>query len=110
MNRLDNPVWSALTSAHAQFARRNVHAARYPAVVAPFVAVDAFDTSASGQLAELVDAGESVLFVGPAPALADGWRVEPTVYIAQMVCAGRLAEVEAPVAIEIGRASCRERV
>ena len=101
MNPLDNPVWSSLASTHAHFARCSAHAARYPATVAPFVAVDVFDASASVQLAEIVDAGESVLFVGPAPTLSRDWRVEPTVYIAQMVCAGRLAEADGPHAIEL---------
>jgi ribosomal protein S18 acetylase RimI-like enzyme len=136
MNPLDNPVWSSLEDAHARFARRSAHAARYPPDVAPFVAIDAslIDAAetdafaaptavgdsdvgvadapidaddgasaeyASTQLAQLVDPGESVLFVGPAPRLSRGWRVEPVVYIAQMLCERRIVAGEAHDMIEL---------
>lgn len=102
---LDNPVWSALTSRHAAFARRGANAARYPAQVAPFVAVDPADALALVQLASLVDVGETVLFVGPAPPLDSNWSVvEPLVHIAQMVCAARLPVNDGPEVIELSAA------
>lgn len=103
MNPLDNPVWTSLASAHASFAQRSGHAARYPVAVAPFVAVEAFDATAAVQLAELVEVGEPVLFVGPAPDLpSTTWNVEPVVCIAQMVCASRLPHVDGPPIVELG--------
>lgn len=99
---LDNPVWSALTSRHAGFALRTQNAARYPAQVAPFVAVDPTDALALVQLASLVDAGETVLFAGPAPPLDANWSVvEPLTHIAQMTCAARLSVNEGPEVIEL---------
>ncbi|MEP7042159.1 MAG: GNAT family N-acetyltransferase [Dokdonella sp.] len=102
---LDNPVWSSLTGAHAALARRSVNAARYPADAAPFVAVDADNEEASAQLANLVESGESVLFVGLAPPLPSSWSIEAAVSIAQMTCAARLAVVDGPQICEL---SCAE--
>src|SRR5690242_6244624 len=88
---LDNPVWASLNSAHASLARRTTSAARYPADVAPFVAVAPGVAHAAEELATLVDVGEAVLFVGPSPPLDTKWSaIEPLVYIAQMTCATRL--------------------
>ncbi|MBU6199056.1 MAG: GNAT family N-acetyltransferase [Xanthomonadaceae bacterium] len=102
---LDNPVWSALTSGHAGIALRKENAARYPAQVAPFVAVDPADALALVQLASLVDVGETVLFVGPAPSLDSNWSVvEPLVHIAQMVCAARLPVNDGPEVIKLSAA------
>jgi len=96
---LDNPVWSSLTSHHAVFARRMPHAARYPAEVAPFAAVDTFDADAAEQLAMLMQTGETVLFVGPSPPFASGWRIEPLEHIAQMTCSSRLVVPDGPEVI-----------
>jgi ribosomal protein S18 acetylase RimI-like enzyme len=101
---LDNPVWSSLTSRHATHARRTEHAVRYPAEVAPFVAVDRFDAEASQQLATLLQPGETVLFVGPSPAFAAGWRIELLEHIAQMICASRLVVPDGPEVIALGHA------
>jgi ribosomal protein S18 acetylase RimI-like enzyme len=100
-NPLDNPVWSALTSRHAALARRNADAARYPADVAPFAGVGAFDSGAATQLARLVEAGETVLFVGPPPVFDARWRVEPLEHIAQGICESRLAVADGPQVIEL---------
>lgn len=99
---LDNPVWTALTGAHAAFARRTLHAARYPADVAPFAAVDRFDARTADELAGLVDPGETVLFVGPSPRFGAGWQVEALEDIAQMICPARIAAVDGPPLIELG--------
>jgi len=100
-NPLDNPVWYALTSRHAALARRNGNAARYPADVAPFIGVGAFDSGAATQLAELVAVGETVLFVGPQPPFDALWRVELLEHIAQGVCESRLEVPDGPRVIEL---------
>ncbi len=87
---LDNPVWSALISRHAALALRAGDAARYPADVAPFVAVDRYDSAAEQQLVGLVEPGESVCLVGRAPRLSTAWRHDSPVPISQMVCRSRL--------------------
>jgi len=94
MQPLDNPVWSSLTSHHAPFARRHGNAVRYPAEVAPFVAVGAFDASAAAQVGELVDVGETLLFVGPSPQFDARWQTELLEHIAQGTCSRRLTVVE----------------
>lgn len=101
---LDNPVWWSLTSRHAALARRTAYAARYPAEVAPFAAVAAFDADAAEQLATLMQTGETVLFVGPSPPFADGWRVEPLEHIAQMTCGRGLCVPDGPEVIVLGAA------
>jgi len=101
---LDNPVWSALTSCHGDFARRTAHAARYPAEVAPFAAVDAFDAAAAHELSMLLAPGETVLFVGPSPPFGDGWHIEALEHIAQMTCASRLSVPDGPPVIALDEA------
>jgi ribosomal protein S18 acetylase RimI-like enzyme len=100
---LDNPVWASLTSRHAALAITAGDAARYPADVAPFVAVSNVDARAAEQATSLVAPGELVCFVGPAPPLAAVWRVEQSVPIAQMVCRSRLEVIDGPGVIELSR-------
>jgi ribosomal protein S18 acetylase RimI-like enzyme len=83
---LDNPIWSSLTTKHASFAVIQGSAGRYPPQVAPFAAVRAADAGAIPQLEVLINRGESVYFVGVAPAFGAGWRVESAFPIPQLVC------------------------
>jgi GNAT superfamily N-acetyltransferase len=101
---LDNPVWASLTGDHAGLAFTAGGAARYPADAAPFVAVHSGDAPAASDSARLVASGESVCFVGLAPPLAAGWRVEQSVKIAQMTCNSHLAVADGPAVIELSRA------
>jgi GNAT superfamily N-acetyltransferase len=100
---LDNPVWASLTTRHAALARNAGNAARYPADVAPFVAVGESNAQAAEQAASLTAPGELVCFVGIAPPLPSGWRVEQSVPIAQMICRARLENVEGPDVVELSR-------
>lgn len=99
---LDNPVWASLASVHACFALHNGNAQRYPAPVAPFAAVDRFDAAAADDLHGLLEPGETVLFVGPAPAFGPRWNAEPLEHIAQMVCERRLDVPGSATVIELG--------
>jgi ribosomal protein S18 acetylase RimI-like enzyme len=101
---LDNPVWAALQSRHAHLARMFGGVARYPADVAPFVAIDPAASPAVADLTELLVPGESVLFVGPAPSLPSDWIVEGPVPIAQMVCDSRIASGSGPEIAELSGA------
>lgn len=93
---LDNPIWQSLTSHHAKLAVMNGHAGRYPVEIAPFVAVANDSAQAAEQLGGLVDAGESVYLLGPAPALAADWRVLRQPALAQMTCRSRIDAVPGP--------------
>lgn len=93
---LDNPVWASLSSHHAALARKEGHAARYPADAAPLVAVGRTDADTVAQLAGLVEVGESVLLVGMTLPLPLAWRVEPLMHIAQMTCNSPIAVDDGP--------------
>jgi GNAT superfamily N-acetyltransferase len=101
---LDNPVWASLNSDHAILARVAGNAARYLADAAPFAAVDAGNALAAAQAAELVDVGESVCFVGMAPPLSAGWRIEQSMPIAQLTCDTRLPVADGPAIVDLSRA------
>jgi ribosomal protein S18 acetylase RimI-like enzyme len=88
---LDNPVWSSLCSRHIDLAQIRGSAGRYPADVAPFVAIDPTLPIVSDDLEALVAPAESVLFVGPAPRLPPPWQVDVPVQIAQMTCTNAIA-------------------
>jgi ribosomal protein S18 acetylase RimI-like enzyme len=81
---LDNPVWSALTGPHADFAQRRGAAARYPADIAPFAALAAdADGSAWADFATLGnDAYAFPVLPVPRP---DGWPVLAEFPIRQMI-------------------------
>jgi ribosomal protein S18 acetylase RimI-like enzyme len=83
---LDNPVWSSLTTRHASLAVVKELAGRYPPQVAPFAAVSSNDALAVEQLETLINLGESVYFVGLAPAFRRGWSVESSGAIPQLLC------------------------
>lgn len=82
---LDNPIWSALTSVQSHFALGGLHAKRYPAEVAPFIAVAEPSAAAARALAELVAPGETVNIVSVTPKLDAGWTLLATGNIVQMV-------------------------
>ncbi len=82
---LNNPIWSALTSAQSHFAIGGPLAKRYPAEVAPFVATPEPSAAAARALAELVAPGEIVNIVSVTPKLDTGWELLATGNIAQMV-------------------------
>jgi ribosomal protein S18 acetylase RimI-like enzyme len=101
LHELDNPVWASLQTRHAAFARACGGAARYPADVAPFVAIDPDAVDVSQDLAELVAPGETVLFVGPAPSLPSGWSIGGPVPIAQMICEHPIVQRDGPEIVEL---------
>jgi ribosomal protein S18 acetylase RimI-like enzyme len=80
---LDNPVWSSLTTTHRSLALGSGAVLRYPAEVAPFLAVAEAGTPLD---AHLVPPGDTALLVGPRPAVPVGWQVEDFGTILQMVC------------------------
>ncbi len=102
---LDNPVRASLESHHAALALTNDGAARYRPDVAPFVGVASADARAAAAAADLVAAGELVCFVGVAPVLGKGWRIEESVPIAQMIRREPLAVPDGPATTELASAS-----
>jgi ribosomal protein S18 acetylase RimI-like enzyme len=82
---LNNPIWSALNSAQSHFAIGGPHAKRYPAEVAPFMAVAEPSDVAAKALAELVPPGEVINIVSVTPQLREGWELLGTGNIVQMI-------------------------
>lgn len=82
---LNNPIWSALTSAQSHFAIGGPLAKRYPADVAPFIAVPEPSAAAAKACADLVAPGEIVNIVSVTPKLDEGWELLATGNIVQMV-------------------------
>lgn len=106
---LDNPIWQSLASRHRWLALRRGDVARYPAQVAPFLGVALPGIDAGEALESLVaaDGGtapDNVYLLGVTPAVPDGWRLQQLAVLAQMVCPGRMDEVDGPAIIELGEA------
>jgi len=101
---LDNPVWSALNGQHAALARFVGKVARYPADVAPFIAVASGKDVAPETLTALIHPGESVCFVGAAPGLPRHWPGDGPLPIAQMLCHAALPVPDGPDIVPLGEA------
>jgi ribosomal protein S18 acetylase RimI-like enzyme len=106
--RLNYPVYAALTGAHSRFAETRGRAVRYPADVAPFLAVPP-DASADDWIdaAELVPAGTYVAVQRSEPETPDGWSVVREFEALQMV-EENVAGVEDPQAVALGPADLPE--
>ncbi len=107
---LDNPVWHALTTAHAGLALTADGAARYPASIVPFAGVAATTARAASQLTSLIDDAESVFIVGEPPEPPPGWLLEPKKPVLQMVCTTRPPEVPGPPVREMTAAEAPDMV
>ncbi|WP_395407054.1 GNAT family N-acetyltransferase [Pseudoduganella sp. UC29_106] len=86
MQELKNPLWAALTSAQQHFSIAAGAARRYPADVAPFLAVaeDGMPLSA----ADLEDMDGDYYVLDVFPALPEGWSLQPISNVLQMVYEG----------------------
>ena len=104
---LDNPLWSSLSTLHRDVALGGADLLRYPADVAPFLAVPRDGAAVSPEaVGALVRAGETVFCIGPAPAAPPGWRVDELGEILQLVCEGAVADPGGPEVVALGE---RER-
>ena len=87
--RLDNPVWSALSTTHGSFAEGDELAKRYPVDVTPFAATRDQSTESYDSLARLLGPGvTAALPLAAMPDLPAGWTVVRKVDSAQMVWNG----------------------
>lgn len=98
MQELENPIWAALNSAQQHFSIAAGAARRYPAEVAPFIAVAEEGVPLSAHdLAGIADG--SYYFLGAMPSLPSGWSLQPLAGVLQMVYEG--GPVAAPDACSI---------
>lgn len=109
---LDNPIWSALITRHAQFGFGGPLTRRYDPALAPFVAVAEPSVEAEASLLSIVKPGEKVGLAGSMPPFSDQWEVEKDVQIFQMVFSGephvadsseikRLGDEDLPAMLEL---------
>jgi GNAT superfamily N-acetyltransferase len=90
---LDNPVWHALTGAHARFAFGRGAARHYPRDIAPFSAIAEPTAAAYRDLAADLPPGlEARLFRPTDEAIPPGWETISARPIVQMVADGTMPE------------------
>ncbi len=101
--RLDHPVYAALTGAHSRFAEIQGRAVRYPADVAPFLAVPR-ESSAEDWVdaAHLVPPGTYVAVHRPEGRTPDNWKVVREFEVLQMV-EHSVGGADDPEAVVLGR-------
>jgi len=97
---LDNPVWSALTTAHAHLARGGALAKRYPEDIEPIAALTQPGRAAWAELARLVDPGAHVYIAAQdldddPEALPASLAIRERGTLIQMVCAQPVPETSA---------------
>ena len=105
---LDNPFRSALDTIHAGLAIRSGDVVRYPADVAPFIGVAGPGEQVDPGLEPLVPEGDTVLFLGCAPAVGDGWTLEPFRPLAQMTCERAIEGLDGPDIVPLGEGHRRD--
>ena len=99
---LDNPIWHALTSTHADLAEGDELARRYPLHLAPFAAVREQTPEAFAALARaLHPEGMAALFVTPLEPPLPGWTHLRTFEVVQMICE-KLEPMPEPEMLELG--------
>ncbi|HXB65079.1 MAG TPA: GNAT family N-acetyltransferase [Solirubrobacteraceae bacterium] len=105
---LDNPAYGALCGAHARLAQVRGRARRYPADVAPFLALPSPPSAQDWRdAADLVAPGAYVAGRYGAGVLPDGWRAVQAFDLVQMV-EERVIGVDCPEAIALGAADVPE--
>jgi ribosomal protein S18 acetylase RimI-like enzyme len=103
-HRLDNPIWHALRTRHADLALKADGAARYPAEITPFGAVESATTRAADQLVSLIADDDSIYLAGVAPPAPPGWSLTPQKPMLQMICPKRVPAVPGPATVRLGQA------
>lgn len=74
--RLDNPIWTALTTDHASLALGDDRARRYPPDIGPLSGIPAQTPESYASLARLAGPGGAVgLFLEEPPRLPEGWTL-----------------------------------
>jgi ribosomal protein S18 acetylase RimI-like enzyme len=99
---LDHSAWTSLTGPHARFAEIVGHAARYPADVSPFAAIDPRGgVQAWDDLAALLGPGGMAPVSGAGLVPPDDWEVVVRIAGVQMIDMA-VAAVEDPETIRLG--------
>jgi len=106
--RLDNPVYAALSGAHARFAQTCGHALRYPGDVVPFFALPSEPSREDWRCAtEVVPPGTYAAIVHAGAGLPEGWKTLQEFEVVQMI-GEHVSGVDAPEAFPLGTHDVRE--
>lgn len=110
---LDNPAWSALTTAQAAFAAGTGNALRYAPGLLPFTACAGGGNGSMLELEPFTERGEAFFIIGDLPALPAGWTVELELPCAQMLLQTMLsvkpaARADMPALVQLGPADAAE--
>ena len=95
---LDNPAWSALTTAQSSFAEGTQKAKRYRADILPFAGLAAATADAVEELDALMAPGESFYLIGELPPLPARWQLELALPCAQLLAPANLYGMPQPQA------------
>ncbi len=98
---LDNPFWFSLQTRHQDIALRAGEVMRYPAEIAPFLAVENEDSEVETGLFEFIPRSESVYLLGLAPRVSKHWQLNEFPQLAQMICEQPIPIVDGPEVIEL---------
>lgn len=122
--RLNNPIWSALTADHAAIALGDDHARRYPPDIGPLSGIPAQSSESYASLAQLAGPvgagfiGAVALFLTEPPRLPQGWTLLRGGVLDQMIAPQplplapvdlpgvelrRLTAADAPAMVELAR-------
>jgi GNAT superfamily N-acetyltransferase len=84
---LDNPIWHALSTAHARFAEGNGLAKRYQTGIGPLTGMKDQSPQAYSSLIQLLALNDiAVLFLTEPPSPPDGLRLLQCIPMYQMIC------------------------
>jgi len=107
---LDNPVMTSLTGPHAHFAQAHGRVLRYPADVAPFVALpDEPDAATWRDLAELAGSGAQVTVTGGTVTPPADWEIDFDIPGVQLVDNG-IAAAPFEEAVPLGPSDVPEMI
>jgi ribosomal protein S18 acetylase RimI-like enzyme len=99
---LTNPVYAALTGAHASFAEVRGNARRYPTAVAPFLGLPDDPTAVDWtDAAQLLGPGGSAALMRPEFEVPDGFKLELLIDLVQFTAPADLAAAD-PEAVLLG--------
>jgi ribosomal protein S18 acetylase RimI-like enzyme len=102
-NPLDNPIWQALVTAHANYAEGDELAKRYPMVFCPLAAIRSPSAEAYNSLARLVQPEEGAgLLMDDPPTALRGWELRMTFPLAQMTGESKTFPLKAHPFVELG--------
>ncbi len=82
---LDNPIWYALATRQGHLAIGDDRARRYPADVAPFIAVEDASPANVAALGGLAEPGETLFLSGAIPRPLTGWSIASDFLVSQLV-------------------------